>query len=1120
MIDNTEDQDKIEVLVGNNVQTIFDHLNDLEKDSPVYAKRWFWELLQNAKDAVDDDQLVSVKVKLDGHTLTFSHTGDPFKRHDVLHLIYHGSSKKSLENKTGRFGTGFMSTHLLSRIVQITGKLENGNYFDFKLDRTGKTIGEQYTHLEESYERFKSSYRLNTYSDGIFDTVFTYVLPPDNLYIATDGLDQLEKILPFVMAFNPKIEQIEVDNNGKFSVIERSEDKSTEFKGKKVFEQGISYNKTENKVVFIKDDSFDIGVLLIKNDDESFSVVDIDDAYPKLFFDFPLFGTEKLGIPAVINSNCFDLKKERDGVYLLEDDKNKHTIINNKKIITSAFDCLEFLIAYTTQSNYNDLFNLFKVKKAFEYSWLYLDWLNGLSSKLIDTALELVCLPYAKDDKLSLNTILVPWSSALNIDSFYNLILDIKPGFIPKKQDNHEWIEVAFGYASVQDRETGDYSFIIDEHKLCKILQKASTLDNVSSMLVSDTSTAGQETQTDSEDDDVVAWFNRFLAMLSKDQTEQLTSAYAFMPNQYRKLVSREVGSLFLDEIGNETIKTVAEGLKFEIKSTLIFQGIIPCTEVFQSSTLDKVLTILTSKCHSITEDDLNEKQKRTGLISFLGWLIDNKKNDLIKESYVIIEKGREAGEVNYAKRRLFSSASDKLIAPTSIWPSFSLYAEILPKKYIMITEVADLLNLEQLEYLCALDLIYLSPLQQRRKPGKNDLKLLAGNTEGYLSLLNDKEEIVENDLEYSDIIYLNKTDENVLAKTAEGVKNAKALFNFLLSQVIIQDKLFNSTSIIDTGQTNVPVGQCLWIARLRDISWVPFRPLAEEKTLSERPSVANITQLLKDDAELLAKLKRREAGQFFNQIGISIADIRRNSLTNDEDKLNWDMAFSELIGNGNIRPDLAVEMLADPNLQEQYLARKRQKENISRNQGIGSDFEKAFSEIFSQEAYKDDGFSIKRVPLGSDYGIIYEEDIIDENGNEVLFQIKDILIELKATGKLFAEMTEKQAETASKNINRYVLAVLPLEGYEINQQNVVLHSRFVVDIAKPLLNRFNDFTGYKQKKNEVTMEKADVKLNIEDGSTRYQVKSDIWRAGINPLNGMQASLSFYEFVKWLKTAQ
>lgn len=439
------------------------------------------------------------------------------------------------------------------------------------------------------------------------------------------------------------------------------------------------------------------------------------------------------------------------GLYLLEDDTRKQTIINNKKIITSAFECFKFLIAYTAQSNYNDLFNLYKVKKAFEYSWLHLDWFNGLSSGLIDTALELTCLPYVSVDKLSLNRILVPWSSTLAIDPFYNLIQDINPGFIPEKQNNLEWIEVALGYTSVQEKATGDYAFIIDEHKLCKILQTASSLDNIKAMLVIDPIEAVEEIKADADDDKVIVWLNSFLRMLTEEQTELLTSSYAFIPNQHRKLISREIGSLFLVEIGNEAIKLVAEGLKFDIKSTLIFQRIDPHSDVFANSTLDKVLNILIAKCDTITDDDLKEKQKRAGLISFLGWLIDNKKNDLIKESYVIVEKGREGAVINYAKRRLFSSASDKLIAPISLWPAFSLYAEILPKKYIMINETTDLLSVEQLEYLCAHDLIYISPLQHRRKPGKNDLKLLAGNAEDYLRLLNDKEEIVENDHAYSD---------------------------------------------------------------------------------------------------------------------------------------------------------------------------------------------------------------------------------------------------------------------------------------------------------------------------------------------------------------------------------
>jgi len=436
----------------------------------------------------------------------------------------------------------------------------------------------------------------------------------------------------------------------------------------------------------------------------------------------------------------------------------------------------------------------------------------------------------------------------------------------------------------------------------------------------------------------------------------------------------------------------------------------------------------------------------------------------------------------------------------------------------IMINEYSEYLLNDHFEFLVQNDLVYLSPLLQRKYPNKNELKLLVKKKEDYIKLLNEKEEIISNDIEFSDIAYLNRSDDNVLAKTADSVKSAKALLNFLLEQVIGKDIFFNTFGELDIGTERVLVSKCLWISRLKDTSWVPYRPVEEEKTISERPSVANIAELIKDDVELLDKLKKKEAGLFFNQIGISIADIRRNSLTNEEDKLNWDMTFSELIGNGNIHPELALEMLADPRLQENYLKQKKQKENILKNQSIGYAFEKAFKEIFEKETYTQQGFSIKRVPVGSDFGLIYEEDITDSEGNEVLYRINNrILIELKATNKHYAEMTEKQAETASDNIENYVLAVLPLDFYEINVDNVIRYSRFVVDIANPISLRYRDFKNYSHVRDEATMEKSDVKLNIEDGNIRFQVKSDIWEEAISNQEGKQPSLSFNEFIEWLK---
>ncbi|UOE53517.1 sacsin N-terminal ATP-binding-like domain-containing protein [Cytobacillus oceanisediminis] len=62
------------------------------------------------------------KIDYSKNQIIFSHNGMPFSFENLLDLITQISSKQSSEEKkTGKFGTGFMSTHLLSEIVQIEG---------------------------------------------------------------------------------------------------------------------------------------------------------------------------------------------------------------------------------------------------------------------------------------------------------------------------------------------------------------------------------------------------------------------------------------------------------------------------------------------------------------------------------------------------------------------------------------------------------------------------------------------------------------------------------------------------------------------------------------------------------------------------------------------------------------------------------------------------------------------------------------------------------------------------------------------------------------------------------------------------------------------------------------
>jgi len=98
-------------------------LHDLEQTIEINQGRWAWELLQNAKDSVSEslDKKISVKIVFDKDHVKFIHNGNCFNERDIRGLINQISSKETEENestrKVGKFGTGFLTTHLLSRIV-------------------------------------------------------------------------------------------------------------------------------------------------------------------------------------------------------------------------------------------------------------------------------------------------------------------------------------------------------------------------------------------------------------------------------------------------------------------------------------------------------------------------------------------------------------------------------------------------------------------------------------------------------------------------------------------------------------------------------------------------------------------------------------------------------------------------------------------------------------------------------------------------------------------------------------------------------------------------------------------------------------------------------------------
>ena len=91
--------------------------------------RWPFELLQNALDfgPRTGNSSVAIHLSCEQSIVAFEHDGVPFTSNDLAALLSGGSSKDfESEVTTGRFGTGFLVTHVLAERTTLQGLLVMG----------------------------------------------------------------------------------------------------------------------------------------------------------------------------------------------------------------------------------------------------------------------------------------------------------------------------------------------------------------------------------------------------------------------------------------------------------------------------------------------------------------------------------------------------------------------------------------------------------------------------------------------------------------------------------------------------------------------------------------------------------------------------------------------------------------------------------------------------------------------------------------------------------------------------------------------------------------------------------------------------------------------------------
>lgn len=383
--------DKVQAAVNSAHETaiankIIDMMQELKlKNDEKTACRWIWELIQNAKDVADETGGINIEIEFNEKEkyLAFKHDGKYFTTDNIVHLISQVSSKeRNLDSDsavTGKFGTGFLTTHLLSERVKVKAYLKDEDEplkkIDILLDRSGETKEEVIAAVNESFRQLESSQEMNTSVSSEnrgFDTCFFYELDNNGIETAQNGLENLYISIPYVFAFVDKVNSIRVNHSfgvqrGEKRVVGNMEVHSVYITD--------SESIRVNEILLYHGENVDLAIPIKREDDEVL-VEEYPHRIPKLFCTFPLIGTEDFSFPVIVNSTSFNPNEPRSGIYLT--DKENKVIDENKSLILQALNSYKDLLDYAASHNWKQLYNIVHVPKQSDKDWLSRDWFDSL----------------------------------------------------------------------------------------------------------------------------------------------------------------------------------------------------------------------------------------------------------------------------------------------------------------------------------------------------------------------------------------------------------------------------------------------------------------------------------------------------------------------------------------------------------------------------------------------------------------------------------------------------------------------------------------------------------------------------------------------------------------------
>ena len=1072
------DEIKNRVLTENTAQGVLNHLKALESNRARMRTRWVWELLQNARDT----SAASVSIECGHEEITFRHDGAKFKMDEVAHLIYHGSTKAEDEGALGKYGSGFLTTHLLSPTIEVSGQLNNGQSFEFDLKREVGSVKALSGSMDQAWDDFNDSLSGVSTSDN-FTTQFRYPIGDRAIDAVKKGIAMLKNCAPFVVAFNKVFSCINIkspDETTSFEVTERTPISQDGLQEITVLENGNGSTKRRKYLLAESGETF-VAVPMEPTSDGNKTLIPINNT-PRLFLGFPLIGTENFSFPAVINSFEFTPTEDRDGVYLGTGSNEENR--KNQAVIEDACKLLISLVQFAASSGWRNTYILANVPAIPKKEWLNEDWLREtLKEEFIGKARQVPAVTNENGDIKAPEDAKLPLAeTAIGVEALWDLLDSVKElrDALPRRNEAVGWWNAIKSWAVVHGRDPISlFDEAIDGENLASYIEEETRGDgdwgrdeDLQSLLHGDTS--------------AVEWLNQLHVFLYENQLRKAVSEY--------HLVLDQAG--FLDKLSNlhrdndiaEKLKDIAELLGWNIRQKLRDTRLSSLeNEVGKGDwNSEYVVRELITKLKERENDPDDDFAKAS--VGLFKWIVDQADWYRLRD-FPVFAKQDDSGDLAPFRLKQTEAGDDPFLAPVWAWTKdLQPFSDLFPRRYILADDFFNAVSDSDV-------------WQMLDDQGFLKRNVIITKDVYFSTFLPDEPLSEESDHETTEkvavtnVAFFSTQDIGVIDRVRGSQRLARIFWRFLTKWLAVNDYegLEVKEACCECGKTH-QYYQAEWLEPLVKRRWVPLRGDRRDKATAQ-----SLADLLRNSGWELSSLKENPAAvKLLEAIGVTQFDLTREFVAeNPETRQELDNAFADILATAgenishlNHARDYIVALKNDENLPKIIEDRQRQKQMVQKNQKLGQ-----LAEKLVRESLESEDFTVRREPIGSDFEIEHDS-VKDEEGMsiELARGNQSWLVEVKATQGQEVRMTTIQARKAVERGDRFLLCVVPVGNVEPELDTVRHDMRFVKNIGGRVGRLCNDLNRLEELRKDITADASSgVQVEIVSGTARVRVANSVW---------------------------